>query len=72
MVSSDIPSVGIGLESNKTNFDLPDTDCSREILACYAAVFSVLTQRSLRGGALRDDTKNGCSRLGKSVPCMGV
>ena len=24
------------------------------------AVFSVVTQRSLVGGALRDDTKNGC------------
>ena len=29
-------------------------------LFCYTAVFSVLTQRSLWGGALRDDTKNGC------------
>ena len=26
-------------------------------LVCYTAVFSVVTQR---GGALRDDTKNGC------------
>ena len=29
-------------------------------LFCYTAVFSVLTQRSLQGGALRDDTRNGC------------
>ena len=28
-------------------------------LVCYTAVFSVITQRS-SGGALRDDTKNGC------------
>ena len=28
-------------------------------LVCYTAVFSVVTQR-LWGGALRDDTKNGC------------
>ena len=29
--------------------------------ACYAAVFNVVTQRSSPGGgALRDDTKNGC------------
>ena len=28
-------------------------------LVCYTAVFSVVTQRS-HGGALRDDTKNGC------------
>ena len=27
-------------------------------LVCYTAVFSVVTQRW--GGALRDDTKNGC------------
>ena len=27
-------------------------------LVCYTAVFSVVTQ--LVGGALRDDTKNGC------------
>ena len=26
-------------------------------IVCYTAVFSVVTQR---GGALRDDTKNGC------------
>ena len=30
------------------------------ILVCYTAVFSVVTQRSSWGGALRDDTKNGC------------
>ena len=33
------------------------------ILVCYTAVFSVVTQRSSpqgRGGALCDDTKNGC------------
>ena len=37
-------------------------------LVCYTAVLSVVTQRSSpgeerfvpRGGALRDDTKNGC------------
>ena len=36
-------------------------------LVCYTAVFSVLTQRSFPqtavsawGGALRDDSKNGC------------
>ena len=31
-------------------------------LVCYTGVFSVVTQRSspLWGGALRDDTKNGC------------
>ena len=29
-------------------------------LVCYTAVFSVVTQSSLWGGALRDDTKNGC------------
>ena len=32
-------------------------------LVCYTAVFSVVTQRSSPltwGGALRDDTKNGC------------
>ena len=33
----------------------------RLILVCYTAVFSVVTQPSpQRGGALRDDTKNGC------------
>ena len=37
----------------------------RVTLVCYTAVFSVVTQRSslppsLWGGALRDDTKNGC------------
>ena len=33
-----------------------------EVLVCYTAVFSVVTKRSspLEGGALRDDTKNGC------------
>ena len=32
------------------------------VLVCYTAVFRVVTQRSspLWGGALRDDTKNGC------------
>ena len=31
-------------------------------IVCYTAVFRVVTQRSspLRGGALRDETKNGC------------
>ena len=29
-------------------------------VVCYTAVFSVVTQRSSWGGALRDDTKNGC------------
>ena len=29
-------------------------------LVCYTAVFSVVTQSSSGGGALRDDTKNGC------------
>ena len=29
-------------------------------LVCYTAVFSVVTQHSQWGGALRDDTKNGC------------
>ena len=28
-------------------------------VVCYTAVFSVVKQRSLWGGALRDDTKNG-------------
>ena len=34
-------------------------DCSQSALkiVCYTAVFSVVTQR---GGALRDDTENGC------------
>ena len=33
-------------------------------LVCHIAVFSVVTQRSSpQGGALRDDTKNGCVRL---------
>ena len=39
------------------------TDCSwvEAELVCYTAVFSVVTQRSSpQGGALRDDTKNGC------------
>ena len=31
----------------------------RSLVVCYTAVFSVVTQRSW-GGALRDDTKNGC------------
>ena len=33
-----------------------------QVVVCYTAVFSVVTQRSpLSGqGALRDDTKNGC------------
>ena len=31
-----------------------------ERLVCYTAVFSVVTQRSSWGGALRDDAKNGC------------
>ena len=31
------------------------------MVVCYTAVFSVVTQRSSpRGGALRDDAKNGC------------
>ena len=30
---------------------------SLNVLVCYTAVFSVVTQR---GGALRDDTKNAC------------
>ena len=29
-------------------------------IVCYTAVFSVVTQQKKRGGALRDDTKNGC------------
>ena len=29
-------------------------------LVCYTAVFSVVTQRCLWGGALRDASKNGC------------
>ena len=29
-------------------------------LVCYTGVFSVVTQCSFWGGALRDDTKNGC------------
>ena len=28
-------------------------------VVCHTAVFNVVTQRS-RGGALRDETKNGC------------
>ena len=37
----------------------------RVTLVCYTAVFSVVTQRSSpqggrEGGALRDNTKNGC------------
>ena len=33
-----------------------------EAVVCYTAVFSVVTRRSspLSGGALRDNTKNGC------------
>ena len=31
-----------------------------EPLVCYTAVFSVVTQGSSWGGALRDDNKNGC------------
>ena len=34
---------------------------SHRPLVCYTAVFSIVTQRSSR--ALRDDTKNDCSRL---------
>ena len=30
------------------------------LLVCYTAVFSVVTQRSSPGGALCDDSKNGC------------
>ena len=41
-----------------------NTDTFRDTVVCYTAVFSVVTQRSSPlsywGGALRDDTKNGC------------
>ena len=33
-------------------------DVATDDVVCYTAVFSVITQRV--GGALRDDTKNGC------------
>ena len=33
---------------------------SSQTLVCYTAVFRVVTSLSLWGGALRDDTKNGC------------
>ena len=38
-------------------------DPTQDNLVCYTAVFSVVTQCSSPlqwGGALRDDTKNGC------------
>ena len=35
------------------------TSAAALYIVCYTAVFSVVTQR-LGGGALRDDTKNGC------------
>ena len=39
-------------------------DTLRDTVVCYTVVFSVVTQRSSPlsywGGALRDDTKNGC------------
>ena len=41
-----------------------DFDIFLTEVVCYKAVFSVVTQRSSPlsqwGGALRDDTKNGC------------
>ena len=33
---------------------------SQHSIVSLAAVFSIVTQRSSPGGALRDDTKNGC------------
>ena len=30
------------------------------VVVCYTAVFSVVTQHSSPGGTLRDDTKKGC------------
>ena len=36
------------------------TMMAKPIIVCYAAVFSVVTQ-CLRGGALRDETKDGCA-----------
>ena len=39
------------------------------LLVCYTAVFSVITQRSFPGRALRDDTKNGCVA---DYPAIGV
>ena len=33
-------------------------------VVCYTAVFSVVTQRSFWGGALRDDTKNAVQTKG--------
>ena len=45
------------LKRNPRTF--PRHTCS--FLVCYTAVFCVVTQRSFPGGgALRDDTKNGC------------
>ena len=42
-------------------FTTTEESLSEGGLVCYTAVFSVVTQRSSPlGGALPDDTKNGC------------
>ena len=43
----------------KENFASVSTIMTAEIVF-LAAVFSIVTHRSSPGGALRDDTKNGC------------
>ena len=42
-------------------------------LVCYTAVFRVVTQRSSPlGGALRDDTKNGCVADYRSISRLRI
>ena len=47
---------------NKGSFQHTGFQYTLLLVVCYTAVFRVVTQRSspLEGGALRDDTKNGC------------
>ena len=46
--------------SPPTNVDQVRISASTSYVVCYTAVFSVVTHALLWGGALRDDTKNGC------------
>ena len=63
MLKTETASEGFMLENVRRAFSPDQTDCPWiSSLVCYTAVSSVVTQSSspMWGGALRDDTKNGC------------
>ena len=55
-----VPSLPVARLPPGGSLGIPKILSTGATLVCYTAVFSVVTQRSSPGGALRDDTKNGC------------